>query len=452
MFQDVSPIWGKRELWPMASVTARGARDDDEARILEVRRTPALFTRRRFNLASALAVAALIPYIVQVFAAPAGFDQAKTNALAANTVAVLIAFWMRLSIEIYPGIRRSYVIVPTVLAGHGIVFATLVITRLPYGRLSLILGLLLHVGWLYLLYVAVERRMCRRIAVVPAGAVALLRGVPNVEWLWLKRPRLHDARRCDAIVADFSADLPDEWEAFLAEAAIAGWIVYQHKQLAESLTGKVQLDHLSENTFGSLLPSRGYFYIKSALDFLFAVLLLPLVLPFMAVISAVIRLDGDGPALFKQKRIGHGGHQFTVYKFRTMRPDKSEDARKSAKTLVGDTRITPTGRLLRKWRIDEVPQVINILKWEMSWIGPRPEAHALSSWYRSEIPFYVYRHVVKPGISGWAQVNQGHVAEIDDVREKLRFDFYYIKNFSPWLDLLIFFRTLKTMASGFGSR
>lgn len=426
--------------------------EEADDRALKLRKGRPFTASRRFQLISTLIVAALFPYVVQVFNPPVGFDPAKTNALASNASAVLIAFWMRLSIEVYPGIRRSYVIVPTILAAHGLSFAALLATRLPYGRVSLVVGLLLHIGWLYLLYVAVERKACRRIAVVPAGAVEMLRSIGNVEWLWLKRPRLNDTRDCDAIVADFSTDLPDEWESFLAEAAIAGRIVYQHKQLAESLTGRVQLDQLSENTFGSLLPSRAYFHVKSSLDFLLAVLLLPVAIPLMLLIAAMIRLDGDGPALFRQKRIGHGGREFTVYKFRTMRPAKIGDARRAATTMPDDHRITGFGRLLRMCRLDELPQIINILKWQMSWIGPRPEAQVLSTWYKDEIPFYAYRHVVKPGISGWAQVNQGHVAAIDDVHLKLQYDFYYIKNFSPWLDLLILLRTIKTMATGFGSR
>ena len=121
-------------------------------------------------------------------------------------------------------------------------------------------------------------------------------------------------------------------------------------------------------------------------------------------------------------------------------------------TKNDDDRITAVGGLLRTLRLDELPQIINILRWEMSWIGPRPEAEVLSVWYTSEIPFYRYRHVVKPGISGWAQVNQGHVAEVNEVHRKLQYDFYYIKYFSPWLDVLIFFRTIKTMLTGFGSR
>ena len=110
------------------------------------------------------------------------------------------------------------------------------------------------------------------------------------------------------------------------------------------------------------------------------------------------------------------------------------------------------GRFLRRSRIDELPQVVNILKGEMSWIGPRPEASQLSSWYEGEIPYYRYRHVVRPGITGWAQVNQGHVAGIQDIRTKLQYDFYYIRNFSLWLDLVIVMKTIKTVFTGFGHK
>src|SRR5204863_1722882 len=133
--------------------------------------------------------------------------------------------------------------------------------------------------WLYLLYVYAERNVRRRIAVVPYGSTEALRQIDNVTWAVMKRPRLADARGCDAIVADFSADLPDEWEAFLADAALAGRIVYQVKQLWESLSGLVEIERLSENSFGSLLPMRGYFHLKGLVDFVFAILLLPIALP-----------------------------------------------------------------------------------------------------------------------------------------------------------------------------
>jgi lipopolysaccharide/colanic/teichoic acid biosynthesis glycosyltransferase len=252
--------------------------------------------------------------------------------------------------------------------------------------------------------------------------------------------------------------LPDEWEAFLADAALAGRIVYQVKQLSESLTGRVELEHLSENSFGSLLPALGYFYLKSVADFLFAVLILPFAIPVMAIASAAILLDDGGPVLFRQRRVGHAGRIFTAYKFRTMRSidDRRErdddDVRKSLATDDSDPRITRVGRVIRKYRIDELPQIINILLGQMSWIGPRPEPEILTRWFVAEIPYYRYRHVVKPGISGWAQVNLGYVSGVDGINTKLQYDFYYIKYFSPWLDILILFRTIKTMLTGYGSR
>ena len=117
-----------------------------------------------------------------------------------------------------------------------------------------------------------------------------------------------------------------------------------------------------------------------------------------------------------------------------------------------DPRITRVGAFLRKYRIDELPQILNILKGEMSWIGPRPEALPLAEWYERELAFYSYRHIVRPGITGWAQVQQGNVAKPDLVKYKLHFDFYYIKNFSPWLDIVIGVMTLRTILTGFGAR
>jgi lipopolysaccharide/colanic/teichoic acid biosynthesis glycosyltransferase len=419
----------------------------------QVRETPSLLVRRRFQFAGALVVGALPSWFLRgPFLPGTMIEAASLNTLIGNTVAVIIAFWTRLSIETYPGIRRSSVILPAALTGHGIVVVWFVLTRFPYDRVGLAVGFLLHVAWLYMLYIRAERRVRRRIAVVPFGATGRLVEIEGVDWHPLKRPQLRDTRSCNAIVADFSAELPDEWEAFLADAAIAGRIVYQVKQLAESLTGRVELEHLSENSFGSLLPARGYFYLKGLVDFAWALLLLVIALPLMAIVAIAIRLDSKGAVLFRQKRVGHAGKPIIVYKFRTMRTVEADDERSAAMTRDGDDRITRVGHFLRKWRIDELPQIINILKWEMSWIGPRPEAEVLSVWYTSEIPFYRYRHVVKPGISGWAQVNQGHVAEVNEVHRKLQYDFYYIKYFSPWLDVLIFFRTIKTMLTGWGAR
>ena len=422
-------------------------------------RRRSIFTRRRFQFAGALVIAAILPFALRTTILPGiPGEAASVNSLLGNLTAITLAFWMRLSIETYPGIRSTYVIFPAALAAHGMVIAAYLLTRLPYDRLGIAMGFTFNVLWSYFIWFYAERKLQPRIGIVPFGAIAGLGGIDNVEWLTLARPNLDDTAGCHALVADFAADLPDEWEAFLADAALAGKIVYQVNQLSESLTGRVELKKLSENSFGSLLPARGWFHLKAVADFLLAVAMLPLALPVMALAAVAIRLESKGPVLFRQKRVGHAGRSITVYKFRTMRTlddDDSEDhhaKRKKAMTSKDDDRITPVGRFLRQTRIDELPQIFNILRWEMSWIGPRPEAEILSVWYTGELPFYRYRHVVKPGISGWAQVNQGHVAEVEEVHRKLQYDFYYIKYFSPWLDLLILLRTVKVMLTGWGAR
>ena len=409
--------------------------------------------RQRFNLLGALIVVAGLPFLIRAILLPVdAFLPSSINALIFNAVAVGIAFWTRLSIETYPGNRSTHIILPSVVVAHGLIIAILLMARLPYDRLALLGGIIAHVIWSYGLFLAVQRHIRHRIAIVPFGEVDRLEKIDTIDWFRLDRPELQDTISCDGLVADFSADIPPDWEALLADAAIHGRMVYQVKQLSESLTGRVAIDHLSENSFGSLVPARGYFHLKSIGDLVFALAVLPFMLPFLLLIGIAIRIDSKGPALFRQVRMGQAGQTFEVIKFRTMAHGERVDGRESAMTGAGDLRVTRIGGFLRHSRLDELPQIFNIIAGEMSWIGPRPEAEVLSAWYTGEIPFYRYRHVVRPGISGWAQVNQGHVATVDEVHAKLQYDFYYIKYFSAWLDILILFRTIKTMLSGFGAR
>jgi lipopolysaccharide/colanic/teichoic acid biosynthesis glycosyltransferase len=216
----------------------------------------------------------------------------------------------------------------------------------------------------------------------------------------------------------------------------------------------VSIEHLSENNFGSLLPNLAWRKVKRTIDLTSAILLLPLLCPLFAAVAIWIKLDSPGPVLFRQMRMGAGGRPFRIVKFRTMyeRGEADESDPSAAMTRAGDDRVTRAGRWLRRTRFDELPQIFNIIVGEMSWIGPRPEAISLSRWYDEEIPFYIYRHIVRPGITGWAQVNQGHVTELLAVDRKLQYDFYYIKNFSAWIDILIALRTLRIMFTGFGAK
>ena len=409
-------------------------------------------TRQRFNLLGALVATAVVPFLLRAIILPQdAFYSASINALMFNAMAVLIAFWTRLSIETYPGNRSTHVILPSIVVAHATIITILLLARLPYDRLALVAGFVGHVLWSYGLYFAVQRYIRHHIAIVPFGDVERLKSIENVHWQIMSQPSLDDAAGCDGLVADFSA-IPGEWEALLADAAVQGRMVYQVKQLFESLTGRVAIDHLSENSFGSLVPARGYFHLKSLGDLMLALAVLPFVLPVLGAIALAIRLDSPGPVLFRQRRVGRAGAPFDMLKFRTMVHRPENGAIEEVITADGDPRVTRVGARLRRSRLDELPQIFNIILGQMSWIGPRPEAEALSAWYTGEIPFYRYRHVVRPGITGWAQVNQGHVASVDEVHAKLQYDFYYVKYFSAWLDILIAFRTVRTMMTGFGSR
>ncbi|MEL7217758.1 MAG: sugar transferase, partial [Pseudomonadota bacterium] len=289
---------------------------------------------------------------------------------------------------------------------------------------------------------------------VPFGKAKLMEEIEGFPVRNLSRPEIPSDRAAN-IVADFRADLPDEWERLLAKASLAGVPVYHYKQLTESLTGQVKIEHLSENSLGSLIPNQSYTPIKRLIDIVGSIVAIALTLPIMLFLSLAIWLEDRDSPFYVQSRTGYGGKPFRMYKFRSMtnRAAKSGDAaREDAITKSEDARVTRIGRFIRKFRLDELPQLFNILKGEMSLIGPRPEANALAEWYEDNLAFYSYRNIVKPGLTGWAQVNQGHVANLDDIDIKLQYDFYYIKYFSFWLDVLIVMRTIHTIATGFGSK
>ncbi len=187
---------------------------------------------------------------------------------------------------------------------------------------------------------------------------------------------------------------------------------------------------------------------KRCFDIIVSTLLLLLTLPFILIIALCVKLDSPGPAFYRQKRVGYCGRLFTIHKFRTMQVNQSHNST----TTTNDDRITRAGRWLRKSRLDELPQLWNILVGEMSLIGPRPEWTDCVDDYQQHIPYYHLRHLVRPGLTGWAQVNYHYGGGREDAKEKLAYDLYYIRNFSPGLDCSILLKTLYVVLCGTGSR
>lgn len=414
-----------------------------------------LLTRNRFYLLGGVLVAVLVPLVLRF-----GIDglplnsSSLSNTAVGSFFAIVIGFFFFRRLIDFPGTEGISYSVPIFAATYGFILIFFLFLRLDYSRYLFGTSYVLAVIWFTGMSLVMRRTRTYRIGIVPGGCVDHLSRFPSIAWYSIAQPNLF-LPGLNAIVADLRHDFSPEWERFIAESAVSGTPVFDVKHLKETLTGKVEIEHLSENSLGALNPDDLYLKLKQTLDWLVALVALLCLLPVFLCITILVRLDSKGPAIFRQKRMGYRGKVFIVYKFRTMKLNSrinEENERDLSITKDRDYRITKLGQFLRKTRLDELPQILNILRGEMSWIGPRPEALPLSDWYEKELPFYRYRHIVRPGISGWAQVMQGHVASPNEVREKLHYDFYYIKNFSPWLDLLIILKTMRTMLTGFGAR
>jgi exopolysaccharide biosynthesis polyprenyl glycosylphosphotransferase len=197
--------------------------------------------------------------------------------------------------------------------------------------------------------------------------------------------------------------------------------------------------------------TRGLLAAKRAFDLVAAGIGLVLAAPLMLLVAIAVRVTSRGPVMYHQERVGLNGRVFTVHKFRTMR-EEAEAHTGPVWSRPNDDRVTAVGRFLRRTRLDEIPQLLNVLRGEMSFVGPRPERPAFVEQLTASIPFYGQRHVVKPGLTGWAQIRYTYGASVEDAIEKLQYDLYYIKNLSLALDLVIVLETIKTVVLRRGAR
>ncbi len=241
-------------------------------------------------------------------------------------------------------------------------------------------------------------------------------------------------------------------EALLDVKSMGIEVVDGHRMYEEEC-GRLSIDELKPSF---LIFSSGFrrkpvvMVLKRIGDILGALFGLAFLTPLLCVIAACVKWDSPGPVLYRQTRVGLHGYPYVLLKFRSMRQDAEVDGVKWAEQ--GDTRVTKLGYWLRKLRLDELPQFINVLKGEMSLVGPRPERPHFVQDLRKQIPFYDLRHTVRPGITGWAQTCFQYAASLEDSHVKLQYDLYYVKNLSLWLDVKILFRTVRVVLQGSGAR
>ena len=235
---------------------------------------------------------------------------------------------------------------------------------------------------------------------------------------------------------------------------LAGVKVEEETSWLEKITGRIEVEQLYPSW---LIFADGFRFsvfmriLRRILNFTAALVFVILTLPVLPLVAIAVKLSSPGPILYRQKRVGRGGVVFNCYKFRTMRKDAEADTGATWAT-DDDPRITRVGKFLRASRLDELPQLWCVLKGDMHFVGPRPERPEFVEWLTKDIPYYGVRHTVRPGITGWAQVQYKYGNTVEDAREKLQYDLFYIKNASPGLDFWIMFQTIKIVLLGRGAK
>ena len=357
--------------------------------------------------------------------------------LAAVLCAYLTAIVIARRIASTPLCGRMPGVLIGVSSGFACIIILIFVVRSYYSRPFLIIAFLLSFLWLYagqrLFFSAGQIRY----GFTPGSIIQELKS----EWRenFIEIPSPDSREQFDILVISPNQDqkLPPEWTRYITNMMIRGVPAANPGTVYEFFAGRLPIEYMAGGAGVFIRPRKIFFYLKYLCDWaMLAVLGIPSVLCIGVIAAAILCLSGR-PIFFVQERVGKNGLPFRMIKFRSM---------------TGDGEITAIGRLLRKYRMDELPQIWNVLKGEMSFIGPRPETPELTRLYTEQIPFYPYRYSILPGISGWAQVHYGYASVTSENEIKLSYDLYYVKHASLLLDILIVLKTIKAMLVGFGAK
>ncbi len=347
-------------------------------------------------------------------------------------------------------------LVPGILA-LAIAVLAYIFPRVLMGNNSVVLGLLLVTialfGWrMMYAWLAQQPYLRERVYVLGMGerAQRLINGLRRRSELGILMHG-HGVHRVIVAMDDRRGTLP---VMDMLQLRLNGIKIEEATSWLEKISGRIEVDNLYPSWLifaDGFRFSASFMLLRRIIAIAASGVLLLLVLPVIPFVILAIKLDSRGPILYRQKRVGLGGKIFYCYKFRTMRQDAEADTG-ATWALDDDPRITHVGKFLRIVRLDEIPQLWCVLKGDMGFVGPRPERPEFVEWLAKEIPFYQVRNAVRPGITGWAQVRYKYGNTLEDAKEKLQYDLYYIKNMSLGLDLMIIFQTIKIVLIGRGAQ
>lgn len=339
--------------------------------------------------------------------------------------------------------RTYYQAIPVVLSIYCCCLVCIALLRIEYSQPALLMGIVFSVFWFVSIsYLSSKKVKAQLFYLTNVDKEDFDQFIDKLTLIPLKSS--HQLKEVQhGLVVNFHRPITLREETILADASLNNISIYHADLLKELLERKVSTRHLSQDTIEAFNPNNYYLQSRLVLEKIMITLSLPILLPLSLVLAILIKFESPKQTvIFKQTRIGLRSKPFTIYKFRTM---NNKIDGKAAFATHEHSRINWLGQQLRKTRLDEIPQLFNVLKGEMSVIGPRPEQPHFVEQYQEEIPFYHYRHIVRPGITGWAQVEQGYTNSVQSTKDKLAYDLYYIKHLSFDLDIDIVLKTIKTL-------
>ncbi len=352
-------------------------------------------------------------------------------------------------LSLYPKVSSFGLCFSILLLSYMGIILVISATRVYYSRSYLLLSFLLSLlSLLTIGYIEDKHKKLRFVLLSDlSGNEAEDLGRLNIEFLKAIKP---SENHYDGIVVNDIKNLSPEIARFIVTETLKGTPVYTFAELYASFLGRVPLEYIDPDLLGTRASSSIYKGVKRIVELLIATIFFVPAAVIGLIIAISIKVDSKGPVFFIQERVGQNGRPFKLIKFRTMHNNSELDGPQFAKE--NDSRVTKVGKVLRKTRLDELPQIINVIRGDMSFVGPRPEQIPFARQFEEKIPYYNLRYYLKPGLTGWAQINRGYTSGLDDTKEKLEYDLFYLRYESPWLDLLILFKTMKIVLTGFGAR
>ena len=394
------------------------------------------------------------------------YGRVATDRITLDTLWYCLAAWVPATLLVdrfihTPATEGSIWIIFSTAAVFGALLAFFGITHALYSRAMLFLAFAIETAWL----IGGVRKLIRgrvlRLGICEPAVLQLLSEaraaiespVIDARAELISTTDLNELATLDGVVIDRYSSKSESLRRLISALKLGGVRIYSADHVHELLTGRLSLQQTEDSFLDDSSGKVLYGLLKRVFDLIGATVLLTIAAIPMLIIAASIRYTSPGPALFRQRRVGAHGTPFEMLKFRTMTLKAQQADLPESETLDDAAgRVTPLGRKLRKFRLDELPQLLNVLNGTMSLIGPRPEWTETAGAFFEDIVHYPYRHLVRPGITGWAQVNQGHVTDVEDARIKLEFDLYYVKHLSFALDLVIGIRTVRTVLTGYGAK